>query len=281
MMLVSLPVLLVLVPTVLADTSQAKCDSDGDKCVNPMAGSSFESQKDDQMGKIKGEVGSIVRLNVAGTEFQVANATLARRPHTRLGQFVTNEGTAEYQLIRADRPVFIDADPHLFPLVLEYHRHGTPILTDGSVDVRKVVRELRLFGIEDVTEEAIQPTKEAVMQRKDEMVDRVGRKVAQLLLPKLVDQHQQLEAAKKDQADKEMSIKPYDLKKLLDAACKCLDVPMAAIAAYRKQLKSDKDELDAFVSVVHTEMMKMLPPTGPWPILKPHTEGGSFQLAVM
>ncbi|CEM10207.1 unnamed protein product [Vitrella brassicaformis CCMP3155] len=130
---------------------------------------------------------SFVRLNVGGREFSVAKSTLAIHPHTLLGQLVTNESTAEYQQIQQGQPVFIDRDPALFSHVLDYYRDGLPLLIDASVDTRKLIREMRFFGI-DVSESDLQgppPSEQERASRREATMRRVANKVTLGLLARL------------------------------------------------------------------------------------------------
>ncbi|CEM15987.1 unnamed protein product [Vitrella brassicaformis CCMP3155] len=124
---------------------------------------------------------SFVRLNVGGREFSVAKSTLSRHPDTLLGQLVTNESTAEYQQIQQGQPVFIDADPSLFPCVVDYYRHGTPILIDSSVDKRKLMREMRFFGI-NVSQSDMEMSEEDQALQKDGVARRMANKIAYAIL---------------------------------------------------------------------------------------------------
>ncbi|CEL93325.1 unnamed protein product [Vitrella brassicaformis CCMP3155] len=129
---------------------------------------------------------SFVRLNVGGREFSVAISTLLRHPDTLLGQLVTNQSTAEYQQVQQGQPVFIDADPSLFPYVIDYYRHGTPLFIDGNTDTRRLMREMRYFGLNiSDSETDLQrppPSEEQRASRRDEVMRRVAVKMARTLL---------------------------------------------------------------------------------------------------
>mmetsp|Transcript_36932 Transcript_36932/g.92620 ORF Transcript_36932/g.92620 Transcript_36932/m.92620 type:complete len:225 (-) Transcript_36932:324-998(-) len=135
-----------------------------------------------------------VRLDVGGTEFKTAKSTLGRHPQTLLGQFVTNESTAEYQLIQQGQPVFIDADPSLFPYVLRFYRHGTPILVDKSVDARQLQQELGFFGISlamlhlQLPPEPEKPPEPVKKPHKLDVYQRLAKVFAQMLLRRDFDE---------------------------------------------------------------------------------------------
>jgi len=104
--------------------------------------------------------------------FHVARTTIERHPQTLLGQLVTNEHTAEYRRIQHDLPVFVDAEPSLFPYIMQFYHHGLPIHVEASVNKEALLREFRYFGI-NIGKEAIrlpERPKGEVMQQLAKMV---------------------------------------------------------------------------------------------------------------
>ncbi|CEM22871.1 unnamed protein product [Vitrella brassicaformis CCMP3155] len=188
-----------------------------------------------------------VRLDVGGTEFKTAKSTLGRHPQTLLGQFVTNESTAEYQLIQQGQPVFIDADPSLFPYVLDFYRHGTPIFVDGSVDVRRVMRELHFFGIQLDRAQLQPPDEPETKPPKSETLRRLAKRFAELMLRE--------DWLRKSVGQSVSGVPPLNFTQLLQEAI----TEVSEAEEYAQALKTSQEERGMFLVCVEAEVQNVKP----------------------
>jgi len=86
--------------------------------------------------------GKRVILNVGGKKFETLIDTLRKYPETMLGAmfscgFAVSDDHGEY---------FFDRDPHIFPVILNFYRHGK-ILIPSNLNPELVKEELDFFGI--------------------------------------------------------------------------------------------------------------------------------------
>ncbi|CEM27078.1 unnamed protein product [Vitrella brassicaformis CCMP3155] len=91
-------------------------------------------------------VGDVVEFDVAGTPFKVARSTILRYPTTVLATLVGR--VSEAPQAEKGSSIFIDSNPELFPLILDYYRHATPVVVPSGLSKRQVKREFDYFAIE-------------------------------------------------------------------------------------------------------------------------------------
>jgi hypothetical protein len=79
-----------------------------------------------------------VHFNVGGYHYETTAETLLKYPDTLLGKMLQPENA---QLLPSDNEIFIDRNGEIFPVVLNFYRNGT-IIISPNLSPEQVVQEL-------------------------------------------------------------------------------------------------------------------------------------------
>ena len=133
--------------------------------------------------------GNVIKLNVGGKIFLVAEATLLKHPACKLANIVSNSIASEY----ADScEIFLDTSPSLFAYVLDWLRYGR--LNPGKDGTNwEALQDVAMFLNLPEMKEAIQKRKlDEVLEQSQEKFERDKRR--QELFDKLDDVKNSIEA---------------------------------------------------------------------------------------